>query len=392
MKFYPMVMCCCLLFITTFFSKQGMGQCNCPGNVTPDSTLYYYTLATTNLPTSTISFPQFDPSVGTLNCVSFYDTISGVSTTGVRNLAALKTQYKFQLTVANEIDGPGISVSEVFNKIYGPDSLDAFGNLGDTITYGPDSVFTNISDVSNTSSVAGYLGTGTVDFIYTINGGLLSLKGGLNYRDQIITNYWGNFKLVYFWCPSVALATGINHFNAFRKGSNVMLQWQSENEQPNIAYEIQYSFNGKAFFPSGALLSNAAAANTNAAYQYQFNPGNTPEGRIFVRIKRMDANGKISYSAIKMVLMGSPDGAHFQVYPNPVTNYLALQFDALQTGHYSMELINTTGQVVSRQEVTLNNSNLVQMDLRQKPATGVYYFRVRETGTDQQYMNKVIIK
>lgn len=390
---YPTVMSFCILFITTFFSSHVLAQCNCTGGVTPDSTIYYYTLATTNSPTSTISFPKFDPAVGTLNCVSFYDTISGVSTTGVRNLAGVKTQYKFQLTVANEIDGPGVSVSEVFNKIYGPDSLDIFGNPGDTITYGPDSVFQNITDVSTTSSVAGYLGSsGTVDFLYTINGGLLSLKGGLNYRDQIITDYWGNFKLVYFWCPAAALATGINHFNAFRKGSDVLLQWQSENELPSVAYEIQYSLNGRAFVPAGALTGNPHAAGTNAAYQFQFRPGENANGKIYVRVKRIEPGGKISYTSIKMVLMGTSGGAGFQVYPNPVVNYIAMQFDELQSGNYSMELVNTMGQLVRRSDAKLSGTNFLQMDIAQKPPSGVYYFRVRNTETNRVYVNKVIVQ
>src|SRR5580704_484038 len=178
-KLYPVFFALIIFFIANF-PTAASAQCLCSGGIPATSVTYYNPLDTTNASTSTISFPQFDPSIGTLSCVSLTDTISGITTTNVQNTASTKTQYEFLLLVANNITGPGISVNEDFTKTYGPDSLSAGGSPGDSITYGPDNIFTNVKDSTASTNTAPYLGLGSVNFVYALNGGLNSVEGGFN--------------------------------------------------------------------------------------------------------------------------------------------------------------------------------------------------------------------
>ncbi|HLK30201.1 MAG TPA: choice-of-anchor E domain-containing protein [Puia sp.] len=385
--------CACLM---TFVPQRSSAQCLCSGGVAANTISYNDTLNPTNASSSTISFPKFDPSVGTLGCVKFEDVISGITTTNVWNLASTKTEYEFLLTVANNITGPGVSIAEVYTKIYGPDSLNAKGNSpGDSIVYGPDNLFSNVADYKFTSNTAPYLGaSGTVNYTYTLNGGLISLVGSLNYGDQIITNYWGYFKLTYYWCPAGLLANAMSNFTAAKNGNYVQLKWQAQNEQKDISYEIEYSTDGGTnYVPINSQKSNANAEGTLASYQFQYSIGANDNGKLLFRIKRTSADGKsVVYSPIKTVNLNNGGIAGYHTYPNPVKTYTMIEFDQVLSGNYTVELVSTSGKVIQRKEVSLSGSSQIKLDLTNHPATGLYYLQVKDNTNNHQYISKLIIE
>lgn len=372
-------------------------QCNCSATVPATPISYYSSFPATNAASTTVNFPQFNPSIGTLSCVSLNDTVTGVTTTSALNKASSAVTYKFQLTVANDLEGPaggGISITNNYSRIYGPSTLARLGFPGDTITYGPDTIFHNeIGYASTTSSTAPYLGTGSVSFTYTLNGGVISLQGGLNYTAGPTTNYWGAFKLTYYWCPSATLSTTIGDFSATPERGAVLLQWLTTNQQPNTQYEIQVSTDGKNFYPAGQTQGDASATGTSAKYQYQYNPDPSHLGKLYFRIEETDPSGKISYSVILIVDPGASgkNNVSYQTYPNPATNSLQLRFNSIQTGHFLVELVGTSGLVVQKKAVTLTGSDQIRLDLDPHPARGLYFLRTTDLTHEHSYVSKVFI-
>jgi hypothetical protein len=116
-------------------------------------------------------------------------------------------------------------------------------------------------------------------------------------------------------------------------------------------------------------------------------------GKLWFRVKETGLGGKVSYSAIAMVRPGGSgdDPISYQAYPNPATNSLIFQFNANQTGRYSLELVNTAGQVVRQKAVTLTGTSQIQFDLSPHPARGLYYLRTRDLTHGLQYSTKVLI-
>jgi hypothetical protein len=101
-----------------------------------------------------------DPSIGDLYCLKLDYKLSAQSISGARNLApstALlpptdplysptgRLEYSFDLLTSANITGPGFSVVKPYHAYYGPDSLGAYGQPDDTITYGPDNVLNGIT-------------------------------------------------------------------------------------------------------------------------------------------------------------------------------------------------------------------------------------------------------
>jgi len=387
-----------IIFILASHPWVTTAQCNCsPGHpATPID--YSVTLPVTNAASTTISFPKFNPALGTLSCLTVKDTVTAITTTTAQNKAPDSTAYKFQLTVSDDLSGPNIDISHTVNKTYGPDTLAPYTTPGDNITYGPDVIYSDTTGTASKSSPSAlYLGSsGTIDFTYTLSGGVVSTQGGLNYTAGPATNYSGTFHLTYYWCPAAPLATGIQDFTASPDGSTILLQWTT-NQQPNTQYEIQVSTDGKNFYDSGTTEGDASSAGTSTKYQYQYNPDPANVGKLYFRIKETDADGQISYSVMLIVDpnangAGEKDLISYHTYPNPATNNVLLQFNGKRTGHFLIELINTSGQIVQQKVATLAGTSQIRLDLDPQPAKGLYFLRTTDLSHNRNYTSKVFIE
>ncbi len=367
-------------------------QCLCTGGIPATAINQTISISPTTTSTLNFSFQQFNPAVGTLSCVTLHDTITGISTTGAGNTGPDSTAFLFQLTLTNKVSGPGITMTRVFNKTYGYDTLAPFGIPGDTITYGPDNIITIPTGIASTGGNAAYIGVGTVNITYTINGGMITLDGGSNYNSSVTTVIGGIMRLTYYWCPSIPLGTAISNFSVYKKNGTVSLQWLGTNDQKDIAYEIEYSKDNQHWQTAGTVPAGSAPAGTVAQYQYQYNPSQIDVGEIYFRIKRVDGEGNIVFSVIKVVNLQQQDQRPgIQIYPNPVARKILIQFDEQQTGNYSLELVSTTGQVVERKQVQLSGVSITNMDLSTKPASGVYFLRAVNTANNKLFLTKVIV-
>ncbi|RZL12528.1 MAG: T9SS type A sorting domain-containing protein [Pedobacter sp.] len=367
-------------------------QCLCEGGVAPNVLKYTYVLDTTSMSSSDITFPKFNPAMGVLNCVRFEDTLSLISTSNVNNTSPQPETYIFNLRVVNNFAGPGMNVAEVAQRTYGPTPLAAFGQPGYQTTYGPDTLFTNSKHSTNSSNVTGYMsGAGPVVFRYTVNGGLTSDLGGINYNYQIISKYWGRFGLTYFWCPNAVLSSNIKNFTAVKSNKNVNLTWIVGNNLISNTYEIQVSKNGREFFGAGSAQTSSSSSGTTAKYAYQYNPNQAVAGQLYFRVKQTDVNGKISYSTVKALNMDHQAASSFTAYPNPVVNKVSLQFDANLDGDFNLDVTNQVGQTVISRPLRLKNTSLIDLNLSKVNAPGMYYVRVKDAVTGQVFTNKIMI-
>jgi hypothetical protein len=396
-RVYTPVLAVVFLSILAAIPFNLFAQCNCSVGHPATPIDYYATMPLTNASTSYVSFPQFNPSVGTLYCMSMKDSVSCVTTTKCTNTAPGPTIYKWQLNMSGDLTGPGMDVNQSTSKTYGPDTLAGFSNPGDTITHGPDTIFNNATASQTiTSPNAAYIGSGNFNFTFQLSGGAFPTMGGSNYLAGPITNYWGTFHLTYYWCPSAPLANDIEEFTATPDGSIILLQWQTANQQPNTQYEIQTSTDGKNFYSIGETKGDASPAGTVAKYQHQFHPDPANVAKLYFRIQETNAGGKVSYSAILIIdpkaTSQGQDDISYRTYPNPATGSLTFQFNSNQTGRFLVELISTAGQSVLQKAVTLTGTSQIRLDLTAKPVKGLYFLRTSDLTHDRKYTSKVFIE
>ncbi len=390
-----------VMFLMVNIPRIANAQCMCSGGVPATPMLYYEYFPPTTASSTTISFPQFDPSVGQLNCLQVADSATGVTTTTALNKDFVDSvEYTFLLALTANLKGPagsGVNISQSQNRTYGPVTLAPLGHAADDTSFGPDTLFNGVTGGSSVSSPSPsvYLGTGNVNFVYSISGGVVTTEGGANYTAGPATTYWGSVTLIYYWCPNVALSTTIQDFTASPQGKAILLQWIIANQQPNTQYEIQVSQDGKNFYDAGQGETNTASAGTSTKYQYQYYPDPAYVGKLYFRVQETDPSGKVSVSVIVLLDPndpGSNQDISYQTFPNPATNSLQVQFNSEQTGHFLLQLVATSGQIVQQEDVTLAGSSQIRLGLSPKPSSGLYFLRTSDVTHNRSYVTKVFVQ
>lgn len=397
-RVYPLTFT--VIFVIVMLSPRiVLAQCPCVGQ---DTLTQHVIIDTSDAPQALITFQKYnDPSGLTeLSCMTIQDTISILSTTMARNKSLSPVaNASFFINITAKITGPDITpVPTLGSLVYGPYNMGPFGTTGiplDSVNMGPDTIMNKKAVNASPSLVTAYKGSGTISDTLQFGGGGSS-DAGTSFDYSIRTKYWGAALITFYICPSTVLATSIKNLTAIQNGNIITLQWTTDNEQNNTHYEIQVSQQGKKFTTAGQAEGDPASAGTSTKYQYQYDLDQANVGTLYFRIKRTDASGNVSYSAILTVnpgpnSQGSIGGGNYQTYPNPATNSVVFHFNTAQTGRFLMELINTAGQVIQQKSMTLTGGTEIPMDLYPKPAAGLYFLRTTDLTHDQHYSTKILI-
>ncbi|HEY0677327.1 MAG TPA: choice-of-anchor E domain-containing protein [Chitinophagaceae bacterium] len=371
--------------------EKTQAQCPCANGDTPDSIVYTFTLPPTSDFSSAITFPKFNPTTGTLNCVSLIADITAVANLGIRNRDSLPRDYQFLYTQAISVSGPGsLFTNANTTQNYGPTTLAEYGQPGDSVHYGPDTPFLNRRLSRTISNVSPYLGTGNVTLNFNNTGSTLLLQGSNNYQATITTFAWGEFRLVYYYCRTSVLANGIKGFTATKKDKHILLEWVYENEPSGTQYDVELSKDGYNFksISKRSGNNNGAAGQVKYNHQYQLKGD---EDKLYFRIGATDISGDISYSPIRIIQLSSSPGA-YSVSPNPVRKHASISFARPQTGDYGVEIINSVGQTIYKKTYSLSNESLIEVDLPQQQNPGLYYLRINNLSTKEQLVQKILLQ
>ncbi len=165
------------------------------------------------------------------------------------------------------------------------------------------------------------------------------------------------------------LPVSFTNVKAFEKGSGVQIEWSNDTESDMSAYIIERSSNGIDFT---AIGQTAPRSNQFDRVSYSYTDATPLAGTNFYRIKAIEISGKNVYTKSLRVDIGrSPKG--ISLYPNPVRGTeVNIGFTALK-GQYSLNVLNTAGQVVYRQQLNHAGGTVAQsVSLPASLKAGVY--------------------
>lgn len=381
-----------LLLVATLAPLNSKAQCSCPMGDQPDSTVHTQVFDSITPINTTVTFPGFDPTVGTLSCLRLASTVTTVINLDLYNKEAFDVTYMLESFRRSIFSGPGGFFSSITStpKTYGPYNLKAIDPVGtdDETHIGPDTVFNNRYTNDYHYNVASFLGPGSVNFDYLNTSTTTLLQGSSNY-DLFVRAYTRmNVRLVYFWCPNELLATNIKDFSALLKDKNIFLKWVTENNVEGSTYHVQYSEDGKRFTNLNQGTINAAGS---MKHEFQYAPARNVNQTMYFRIRYKDAGGKVSYSTVRSVNLNEAGKASFVVFPNPIVRKVSMQFDKNMSGEYAVQMTNLAGQVLYQKNIRLSNSNLLQFELAQQPPVGIYYIRATDITNNKTYSEKIAI-
>jgi hypothetical protein len=155
--------------------------------------------------------------------------------------------------------------------------------------------------------------------------------------------------------------------------TSVKLQWNTTNEQDVNRYTVERSTDAVKFT---AIGSAASKGNGNFSYQYVDNIDGLSATVFYYRIKELDLNGNIHYSAT--VSVNNNHVTKVTVTPNPFVSFIQVQVPAVRNETATLRIINAAGQVLVNKNVQLViGQNSFTIDGLNNAAKGMYYFEIQ---------------
>ncbi|MEO6219085.1 MAG: T9SS type A sorting domain-containing protein, partial [Ginsengibacter sp.] len=137
-----------------------------------------------------------------------------------------------------------------------------------------------------------------------------------------------------------AVPVTLTNVKAYQKNAGVQVEWTAQQESNIYSYEVEKSQNGQQFTKVGSVQ---ARGNSSVVINYKLFDSNPFSGVNFYRIKIIEA-GKVTYSQVLKVSIGTGSINKIAIYPNPIHgNKIALQVN-LPKGSYTITLTNKLGQ------------------------------------------------
>ncbi len=323
-------------------------------------------------------------------------TSSYVSFSIVFNDSATGLVHKyncFQLSFI-DVDGDDIAIRE-FVAAKNPDSVKVANNTLLTLT----SLSGNMEQV--TGPIKNFIDIDTSAWVTNVNFkyankyqvnevrvGSITLAG-YTPQDRFFCGYFAQITM-----PNVlALPVKYSSFDATAANSTVSLKWVTENEINNHHFDVERSFDGVNFATEGSIAAATGAFGNRNIYRFTDNNAALKNNtKAFYRLKQVDLDGRISYSNIMVVRLTADEGAAtMQVSPNPFAESLNARFATTQNGTANLQILNTSGQKVMTQQVTVvKGNNAIQMQGLAKLAPGVYVAQLVVNGV--VVSNQKIIK
>ena len=247
------------------------------------------------------------------------------------------------------------------------------------------SIFVSVSDPDGVADI-----TDTIKIYYGIPGSgnlptlLTFIKGSetLNFIQPTVAgdNYYYFAKITQadgniIWTSPVwisrviVLPTELVGFNGESAGKKIDISWRNANELNSAYYEIERAQDGVSFTKIGSMPKHIIASDTSYAFS-DISPRN---GINFYRLKVIKTNGGFTYSDIIAVRFNNPPVTIVSIYPNPVTDWLSIVCNAIETTPVNCAIYNSVGRLVKSLSVAFTPGvNTITADVAALPA-GTYF-------------------
>ena len=169
----------------------------------------------------------------------------------------------------------------------------------------------------------------------------------------------------------------------YMSDNKTVLKWSTLTEKDLISFEVQMSIDGINFENVGMVK---AVGNSNSTNNYNYVDYTSLTENRYDRLKVLDANGKYNYSKI-VSIHSNLNNDEIGIFPNPVSDLLVMQYKGINKRSLNIELVNTNGQVMKRQEFQ-QGSTISYLDTK-TIANGIYFLSVSDGVLKKAY--KVLI-
>lgn len=341
------------------------------------------------------TFPQFDPTLGTLLDVKINTKVTLVYNFTLENGEINPVaNYRVKVFRDDEISSSALRTPLInsYQKQYGYFSLagtDGIPNSGPDFTQQGPLYVMNQQNINYTlSNTADFFGTGAVTFDY-ITSTYSAAQGSINNTFDGSAQDVVKFNITYTYCPQIILAADITSFKASKVNDAVIdIKWITQNEKNNRNYELQKSTDGKTF--RGVAQFAATAAQTGSySYSYAVQPTDNNKTVLF-RIKQVEESGTARFSAVNAIKLSSKTASQPIIYPNPAKGATNLLFSNSKRSNWEVSVYTVSGQLLKHYNFT--NALTGKINTTQEFEKGIYMVKSLNKTTQEQFVQQLLIQ
>jgi uncharacterized delta-60 repeat protein len=149
-----------------------------------------------------------------------------------------------------------------------------------------------------------------------------------------------------------ALPVKLEYFDVSRVENGVSLNWKTSLEENSDHFDIQKSLDAKTWVNLG---TQAAASTPDSVMTYEFIDHEAGQGRLYYRLKMVDADNTFAYSAIRIILRNNIPG-RIAIYPNPASDQIYIK-----SNFYVPENITLLNSAGKKFILIKSNNNVVDI-------------------------------
>lgn len=150
--------------------------------------------------------------------------------------------------------------------------------------------------------------------------------------------------------PVASLPASFLGFGAQVKNNTVALNWKTGSLANSGYISVERSKNGSDWNNPPQGIPNTLISSKT---EYQVIDKNPLPGISFYRLKESTNDGFVYYSKTLRVSLDNSTQTSIKTYPNPFQNELKMELNWPQTEFVSLKIINSSGQIVKQQIISL---------------------------------------
>ena len=215
---------------------------------------------------------------------------------------------------------------------------------------------------------------------------------GRPYRFNSTASFANYDFIIDNWMNSSPVPVELTSFSAKALSGKVQLDWTTATEINNSGFEIERSYDGKAFFTVGFVRGNGTTTEPRS-YSFADNIQYSATQSIYYRLKQVDYNGSVNYSDVVSVVTEMPiEYALDQNYPNPFNPSTIITYSIPQKNNVSLKIYDILGNEIATlvNEQKEAGSYKVQYDAA-KISSGVYIYSI-QAGDFLQTRKMILMK
>jgi Secretion system C-terminal sorting domain len=165
-------------------------------------------------------------------------------------------------------------------------------------------------------------------------------------------------------------------FTARNMASHIALNWQTDNEQDMVGYEVERSFDGRQF----SNIKTVAARRGSLVNDYVYNDADafrSSNNTVYYRIKFIDVAGEIFYSDIKSVKLNKEGSLFVHNLPNPFTGTLQFNIVSKNSETAIIRISDMAGRILVSETRKLNaGDNRISLSQTGALSSGIYTMEI----------------